>query len=137
MIPQWVSKYIGVPFKDKGRSYAGFDCWGLVHTVLQDQFGIETPSFDEAYSSHADHDQIPHLFSEGEVENWQKVTQAQEGDVIIIRWKGRPLHVGIACAPGWMLHSIEGPGVVREPFTGAKYGSRVWAILRHKSRCHV
>jgi len=37
-IPYWAGHYIGLHFREHGRTVAGADCWGLVRLVLQEQF---------------------------------------------------------------------------------------------------
>jgi cell wall-associated NlpC family hydrolase len=29
MIPAWAADYVGIPFREHGRSRDGADCWGL------------------------------------------------------------------------------------------------------------
>lgn len=41
----WAQKYIGIPYRQCGRSLAGIDCYGLVWLVYRDVLGIELPDW--------------------------------------------------------------------------------------------
>jgi cell wall-associated NlpC family hydrolase len=43
----WPSRYIGVPYAERGFDFDGCNCWGLVHLVLKTECGIETPTYGE------------------------------------------------------------------------------------------
>ena len=43
------NKYIGVPWLVGGRTFEGFDCWGLVHLFFKNELHINIPSYHEAY----------------------------------------------------------------------------------------
>lgn len=143
MIPAWVNKYVGLPFEDKGRGPDAYDCWGVTRAVLLEQFQIEMPAFDKHYQHHHSDDQIAALFNPEVLCHWRLQMEpswetgkiGDAGDIIVMRFKGRPAHVGIVYEPGWFLHALLHMGVVRESYTSAKYATRVWGILRHDSRC--
>ena len=44
---QFTERAVLTPFLDKGRSYLGFDCWGLVVCGYRDVLGVSLPSYDE------------------------------------------------------------------------------------------
>jgi len=41
----WYTKYLTIPFMNKGRSFAGCDCFGLVKLIYKD-FNIAVPEFE-------------------------------------------------------------------------------------------
>lgn len=102
----WVRKYIGIPFKDKGRDGEGLDCWGLVRTVLKNEFGKELPDLSDGYGSIRDVRAISKLIDETKPLIEAKPVEYPEiGDIAVIRCKGLPLHVGIYVGSGYILHT--------------------------------
>ena len=132
-----VSEYIGIPFVDLGRDREGLDCWGLFRLVLQEQLGIELPSFIEVY--------------EGETSNWEHLGRAitgriaqvgwepvpagqeQPGDGVLCRLRGEPMHVGVVVRPGIMIHTHRGTNACLEPYRRAQWRSRILGFYRHRS----
>jgi len=45
MSDAWINAYVGVPFKINGRDRDGFDCWGLICTVFNEQRGVRLPDW--------------------------------------------------------------------------------------------
>lgn len=83
----WYNKYIGIPYKDKGRDEAGVDCWGLVALVYKNEFGIELPSFTDTYSSADDSDSVEYAISHNK-DSWQEVEVGTIGSVVLFRVLG-------------------------------------------------
>lgn len=137
-LPRWIGDYIAVPFKTHGRDRHGCDCWGLVRLVLSEQFGIALPDHAEAYRT-ADSRSAGDIGAVIEAEataHWRPIdkSQARMGDVIILRTKGHPLHVGLVVAQGQMLHVMQGANSVVEFFDGIKWKHKVEGFYRHASR---
>lgn len=102
--PSWAARYIGRPFRDKGRSLDGCDCFGLLRIIFAERWQIEIPDqqgYDgtdkkDAATCAALHER------ERETGNWLSVEagQEREGDIIVIRVIGLPWHYGVVLAPG-------------------------------------
>jgi len=128
----WVSQYIGVPFRDHGRDPSGWDCWGLVRWCLHKHFGVTVPSLHEKYDSVKDRKGIMGAVrSEKKRQIWRKVTVAAPGDVVLIRMRGVPLHVGICVGGTDMLHVMKSVGTVVEDFNNPILNTRVLGIYRY------
>lgn len=130
-LPAWAAQYVGLPFLERGRTREGLDCWGLVRLVLSDQYGIEVPSYLDRYEVSTQSDILGPLIEE-ERQGWDDVPlgAAREGDVLILRVRGRGSHVGVVLGGGKMLHVEEGIGVVVEGYEGPMWGRRVLGAVR-------
>jgi cell wall-associated NlpC family hydrolase len=128
-----VNQYIGMPFKDKGRTRKGADCWGLVRIVYAIEYGIDLPSYNEDYPSSTEAEEIGKLIN-CEKGKWYEIPAGKEkaGDIIIMRLSGHPTHVGVIAWPGYMLHTLKGVNTVLEHYTGILWRNRVVGIFRHE-----
>ena len=111
---QFIERAIRVPFLDKGRSYLGFDCWGLVVCYYRDVLNVALPTYDD-YDTVRNHKALVRLFT-ANAQKWRKVPDAIDGRVALIFRRGLPLHAGLVIANGRrILHCEEGVGTVSEP----------------------
>jgi probable lipoprotein NlpC len=123
---------MGIPFAEKGRDRKGFDCWGLVRDVYDKHCGISLPSYDKIYQSTVhDGKDISAKILEQRSKEWITVTEPLEFDVIIMRMRGLPMHVGLVTRPSFMLHCHEGVGVSHENYTSARWVNRVVGFARY------
>lgn len=131
-IPIWVGHYIGLSFKGHGRDRKGVDCWGLVRLVMAEQFGISLPSYATQYESTAREDQLAPLIEE-ERKWWIPVETGDErlGDVVVLRMRGQPIHVGLVIEQGRMLHAEVGIGSVLDSYKSARWSLRVTGFYRY------
>ncbi len=133
-IPIWLGHYIGLPFKEHGRDRSGLDCWGLVRLVLDEQFGFHVPSYASDYTRTTDSAAISRLIDR-EAMDWRAIARGQEclGDVIVLRMRGQPMHVGLIAGDGQMLHVERGVNSALERYTAARWSSRIEAIYRYRT----
>lgn len=142
-VPAWVAAYVGLPFADKGRTYAGCDCWGLVRLVLAEQFGIALPDYSDAYVDAHDHDSVSAAVQAGLRDGWSQVEGARQcGDLLVIKIAARPWHCGLMVTPERFLHCPTQPDrrTGRETGTScierldnAMFRNRIEGIYRHAS----
>lgn len=132
-VPFWAGRYIGLPFEDHGRSRSGLDCWGLARLVLSEQFGIALPSFAAEYRRTTDTGRISDLILR-EIPAWQFVAAGEEalGDIIILRQRGAPMHVGIVLGDKRMLHIERGIDSAIEAYSGPCWRDRVFGFYRYR-----
>ena len=133
-VPIWLGHYIGLPFKEHGRDKGGLDCWGLVRLVLAEQFGFHVPSYSGDYSRTSDSVAISKLINRESVD-WRKVDSGDEnlGDVIVMRMRGQPMHVGLVVGDGQMLHVERGINSALERYTTSRWVSRIEAVYRYRT----
>lgn len=132
MAPPWTDAYIGLPFKEHGRDRSGLDCWGLVRLVLAERFGLDLPSFGEAYRDLRDRAAIARAV-EAERPAWIALDPGREGpgDVALLRLRGAPLHVGVVARRPLMLHVQRGAGSSLESYRGLRWRDRLLGFYRH------
>lgn len=119
------SKYIGIPFKEKGRDFDGCDCWGLVYLFKKHYQNEDVPTYTEDYLTPLHKEEI-HSLIVNKRSFWKEIPLGSEqfGDVINLRINGKDWHVGIVIDNKQFLHVMDGIDSVCE-----KYNSILW---KHK-----
>lgn len=132
MIPRWVGQYVGIPFAPQGRDRSGCDCIGLVNLVLRDQFHVELPDYREAYSTEYDQDEIACVLSGELPARGVEIAAGKErcGDVIVLRVKRDPTHVGLVIDRKWMLNVRRGANACIERYDSAFWRPRLVGFWR-------
>ena len=122
-----LKNYVGVPYLSNGRNPAiGLDCWGLVrHASLVLGSGSTVPDYT-GYLDSTDTSQTAALFQERH--KWQSIPKGEEreGDVLLLRLAGHPVHAGIVVAPHSMLHTLQGRNSCLERYDGLSPWFRRW-----------
>ncbi len=133
-VPIWAGHYIGLPFQGHGRDRSGLDCWGLVRLVMAEQFNIALPSHTHEYQRTTQAEKISALI-EREAQKWKIIPAGRElcGDVIVLRVRGKPMHVGMVLGDQQMLHIEQGIDSVIERYSGPHWAERVAGFYRYKS----
>lgn len=136
-VPNWASAYNGVPFVDKGRDPAGWDCWGLLRWIYGEHFGILLASYTDRYASADAAAEIAAVMV-GEMACWRELRaplqggeRVRLGDGILMRKGRHNTHVGVALDRRRMLHVDVGIDTEIEDFDGLLWGRRVAGIYRH------
>lgn len=128
----WHNKYIGIPYKDKGRDYSGLDCWGLVRLVYSEQFNIILPSFTEQYTTAEDLDLINETISYYK-DGWEQVQEPEIGTIILFRVMGTLSHVGIYIGDQKFIHARHGVGsVIVEKLDSVQWANRIFGFYKYK-----
>ncbi len=98
---------IGVPFKHKGRTLDGFDCWGLVLYVLRrhgKQVDDPVPDYPENWKD----DKTHNYFLEHYHKQWERIDKPEILDVVLFgQEKDFPTHIGILVETDKVLHISE------------------------------
>jgi cell wall-associated NlpC family hydrolase len=130
------ARYVGLPFAEHGRDRSGVDCYGLLRLVAAEEHGIALPSYAEGYATVTDLREIPALVAGGIEREWGQVDpgQEREGDAVLLRVLGQPLHVGIVLTPPRFLHVMKGIDACVEDYRSAVWTRRVLGFYRHRSR---
>jgi len=125
-----IDKFIGVPFKALGRTFAGCDCWGLVRLWYQDKLGIDLPMY-ASYASETDTEAISSIISRQKI-HWTPVAKFEPGDVIVIRMAGKECHVGIYLSGNRLLHARSGVDSCIESLDHTRWRNRIAGGYRYE-----
>lgn len=133
----WEDKYIGIPFKDGGRTRKSVDCWGLVRLVYLQELQIELPIHAEISARNLI--AVAKEMSGGkDLEDWQPIekTQLQEFDIVgMSQYGGKSVaHVGIYTQKGKVLHSELSCNTVLVDMGHVMIRERLRCFVRHRNR---
>jgi cell wall-associated NlpC family hydrolase len=130
--------YLGVPYRDRGRDWDGWDCWGLVRAVFWREAGLELPAWDTDPRDRA----AVEVGMAAEARGWRRVergtddrpwTDARPLDVALLMDAGRPSHCAVFLKPPLFRHCQRGPGTsvgdVAHPLQ--PWRRRLVAVYRH------
>lgn len=125
MIPPWVAKYTGIPFRSRGRTLEGSGCYGIPYLVLRAEKGLEVPECSDGYTTVADSREIASLIDHGKTRwPWLPVGQPRCFDVVLF-WLTDHYHVGLMVDRYHMLHIVPGSSSLLErvdtPFWSAAH----------------
>lgn len=124
----FANRNIGAPFLNRGRSPAGWDCWGVIIAAYRECLGYELPDRPDLSAEEEDAGQVFQAFMDG-FASWQEVPagQGKIGDIIIFR----PNHAGLVLGAGRMLHCREQVDTVVERYDNYLWSRLVIGIFRH------
>lgn len=131
------SKYVGIPFKDYGRDpvkNGGVDCYGLVSYILKNEFSINVNLYEDlSYIEDNPQKTADNIIkiSQNKTE-WVDISldEVKEGDVILMKLQGLPVHLGLALNNIEMIHVFQGANTVIENFRNHKWRHRIWGVKR-------
>lgn len=126
----WYTKYVGIPFVEKGRDENGCDCWGLVRLIYKNELGIDLPDYLDCYETTNDREKLSSVIKEQTEKNWVSDQEHKEFDVIILMMRGVPMHVGVVTKKNHMIHCARGIGTVFENFKTARWKHKVMGFER-------
>jgi len=129
---RWVGDYVGLPFRFRGRSRAGVDCYGLIWLVFWEVFGVRLPDYIARYGPAPSRDILGPLFADGAKDFcWVEEQRPAAGRVILLNLSGKPLHCGLMVDEGRMLHALEGANSCVERIDRLVWKRRHAGYFRH------
>jgi len=127
MIAPWTGKYIGVPYKPKGRDMSGLDCLGLLYLIYEYDLCLDLPDYDNY--SHADNASIEQVFIDG-VTRWQRIPAPEAGALVMLTIGGHTTHLGIAVGEGKFIHCMEGVDCALDTFDSTRWRERIEGVYK-------
>lgn len=138
LIRDFVAKAIQVPFKDKGRDYEGWDCYGLMRCFLKDVHGIDLPSYTENYDdagmTKGSRDHLEAVIREQKkiLPRWVQVfDDPREGDGVLFLIGGRPIHMGLMVSDCRFIHTELKINTVIESIHSMAWAKRIEGFYRY------
>lgn len=127
------SEYTPIPVIPGGRNKFGVDCWGLVVVVYAEKYDVKLPTFDGVDWTNSG-DVWMKIADETTLE-WNEISREdrRESDVVILRIKGIPWHVGFVIDKNRFMHADPVRGVCVERIDSLHWKNRVVAFYRHPS----
>lgn len=124
----WWNKYIGTPFKEKGRDQNGVDCWGLLRIVYKNELGIDLPDYLECYESTNDKEVLSSLISREKDQKWEPIDKPTEFSALVLKMDGVPFHVGVYTHDGKFIHCARGSNTVHEKINSFRWRNNVAGV---------
>lgn len=131
----WSNNYIGIPFKAKGRTTEGIDCWGLARLIYKNEYGISLPSFSEDYEG-TDTERMEDLIAQYK-EGWESISEPEEGSIVLFRLMGTESHVGVAVSSTQFIHAREGHDSAIESFASTAWNKRIVGHFKYNKNSAV
>lgn len=127
-----------VPFEEGGRSWDGWDCWGVLYVAYKECLGVELPTYSGEYTSTRRREELAKLIEHRRTD-WVEVDSPKPFDAVLLDMMGRPCHVGLMLDDNLFIHSSEKSMTAVEdlrkaPWSGTGFVSKIEGYYRHVSR---
>lgn len=105
-LPAYVANYIGARYEDSGEPPKSFNCWQLFAHIQRCERGVVLPDYDGPVWSGRGALAAMQDAAETFAARFSEIEAGseREGDAVLLRLAGAPIHIGLIVAPGWMLH---------------------------------
>lgn len=128
-----IRDFIGIPFKSRGCSYKGVDCYGLCVLFNKEVLEVELPDYRDLYIEADDIDQTVQAIKKGR-DGWQSVDfeSAKIGDVALFRQMGDVSHCGVFIDDTTFLHIRIGQLSSLQSFDSMNWLGRLEGVMTWK-----
>jgi len=136
-LKEFVYNALRVKFKDKGRSYSFWDCYGVAYLCYRDVLGIELPLFLDDYVNAGDTKASRRVINDiilSQKQYWDKVNDFKALDIVLFRFGDTETHLGVMLDKNRFIHCEKKINTVIERINSAKWKKRVEGIYRLKVR---
>lgn len=122
-------KYIGLTYKEKGRTLPELDCYGLVRLIYKQELNIDLPSFEDSYEI-SEEARLQELLAQ-QKEGWEQTAEPIAGDIVLFRIMGYESHVGVMVSADEFIHIRKNVNSVKESIHNAMWKKRVVGFYRY------
>jgi len=139
-------RFVGIPFKNRGRDFSGVDCYGLVCLVYKEILGIDLPSFEELAYEKRWFLRGKNIIVDNVYEGWYEILPPYkifDGILFYLRSKNIVNHIGLYIGRNRILHiSFDSSSIIE---TLDKYEDDIYLAMRYSKTeeklrervCHV
>lgn len=128
---QIVKKYLGTPYRHRGRDMTGLDCWGLIKLIFQD-IGIRLWDIEEEYTPDWSWTGKDH-FIENYWREWTPVQKPVIFDGLLFKIGSEHAnHAGVSLGENNFIHATK-LGVIVSKFGDRKFKGSLIGAYRMKS----
>lgn len=128
-----LQSFLTIPYKHKGRDYAGADCGGFIIIFYRDVLGIKLPDFNIEYDENWSIKSDKSHFIENYYKFFEKVIRPNLYDIILFQnKKGIANHGGIVLNNGKFIHCGKG-GVSINRYNELGFKKRLNGFYHYKN----
>jgi hypothetical protein len=133
--PDWLGRYVGIPYTDYGYDFTACHCWGLCHLVLKEEAKILTSTYAE-YSA-SDLLAAARLFrDESRLDIWRRVDLPKMFDIVLMRSmvEGERVqgHCGIMISASRVLHTWRATAACHMAIDHPLIRNKIISFHRHR-----
>ena len=126
-----IKKYLGIPYRHKGRSLSGLDCYGLIIKIYAD-FGIELIDLQDEYDERWQWKRWAESI-EQYYKKWQKVEIPQLLDIVLFKKNDIVNHGGVVLNNNKFIHCCK-LGVIVSRLDEQMWQRRIEGFYRYGNR---
>lgn len=124
-----VTKYSQIPYKDRGRSFDGCDCYGLAILIHRVEYGREIS--DVFYPTAENPEAIAELIDTMRPTIGAKIVRwPEEGDLVLMCMRGELSHIGVYLGNQMCIHTSRHYGTCCERLDGPRLRGRIEGYYR-------
>jgi len=126
------SKFVGIPYKNKGRSFNGVDCYGLICLVYKEILGIVLPSFEELAYEKRWFLKGKNIIMDNVYEGWYEISPPYrifDGILFYLRSKNIVNHIGLYIGRNRILHVFSSSSSIIENLD--RYKDDIYLAMRY------
>lgn len=122
---QIARQFLRVPYLEGGRDVRGCDCWGLVRMIYWEAYGIDLPLLQVKPGIQA----AKNVLRASRSVDWI-MSNGRAGDVVVVRQRSIPGHVGLLLTRNDMIHTLPDVGVTVERTDSIRWRNKILGYYR-------